>query len=363
MPSRRLLVAAALLAGPCVARSGAGVVALDARSFVPNGANPATSSEYSGFRGILSGAGHTLTTLTSFTTVDLAGVDLLILFHPLSVGSTFGAQEIADVTQFVGSGGHLWFVADAGAQSGSTLPQVNALLAPHGVTVTASELNPTGVAIAGFTAHEVTGGLTAIGLDYHRTLKTAAPAIDLTTGNLDVLAAVPSQSGGGRVAVVTDSTFLVNPSAGADHDLLDLDNRRLVQNLVDWFLPPFHDGCPGAGGFVPELSATSYTPPAGGQLGVSLANGLGGAPATFFFGLGGAEIPMVGGCNLNIAPLLPASFTLPLSGAGPGQGMVSFSGVLPAGTGGATFAMQAFVTDPSVPHGFSNSNEIVVAIQ
>ena len=342
----------------------AGVVGIDARSLSPQGGwNPASDPRYASFRQVFLDAGHTLVSLHSFDAVDLDPIDLLVVFHPTSPTVQFGAGEVAAIHAFVATGGALFAIPEGGWSSSSTLANMNSILAPYGVAATSLVLNGGGVVVSSLAAHELNDGVTSIGLDYHRTLTISPPAIDLTTGTLDVLAAVDGQSGSGRVVVISDHTCYTDQGWGADYDIDDLDTKKQLEQIVEWLLLPFGDGCPGAGGFVPKLAASSYAPAAGTQVGLELTQGLGGSTATFFFGLGQAEIPMVGGCTLNIWPLFPASAVVPLSGAGAGQGSIFFAGVLPSDMGGVTFSMQAFVADPTFAHGFSNSNEIVIAVQ
>ncbi len=351
-----------LVLSSLVPDAGAAVVGLDARS-VSNeiGWNPATDTRYAGFRQAFTSAGHSLATLSSFTPATLSGVDLLVLFHPTVGAFAFSAQEAADIQSFVTSGRPLFVVADGGWNTTSTVASLNAVLQPYGLTLGSSVLNGAGATFQGFVSHPLTDGVAAVGLDYHREIQVVAPGTDLQTGSNDVIAA--ADPGAGRVVVIADATCFMDPGFGADHDITSVGNRKFLDNTIGWLLLPFGDGCPGAGGFVPKLTATSYAPIAGTQLGLQLQRGLGGAPATFFFGLGQSAIPMVGGCTLNIAPLLPIDFTVPLGGAGAGNGSIFLAGVLPSDMGGVTFSMQAFVVDASVPHGFSNSNEIVVAVQ
>lgn len=133
-----------------------------------------------------------------------------------------------------------------------------------------------------------------------------------------------------------------------------LDARTFIARMA-----PKAAGCVGTGGFTPKLTLQNV-PVAGQQLGLSISEGLGGAPAVFFFGGDLASVPMNGDCFLRVAPLFPASFALPLSGSGPGSGALTLSAVLPASLSGAQFAMQVFVADANAPAGFSNTNAVLL---
>jgi hypothetical protein len=95
---------------------------------------------------------------------------------------------------------------------------------------------------------------------------------------------------------------------------------------------------------------------------LQIANALGGSTALLIFGLSEAAIPMGGGCLLNVTPVLPPVFAIPLGGAGPGNGSATLIGTFPALTAGLLFTMQAFVADPNVPMGFSSTAGLRVKV-
>ncbi|MBI4880866.1 MAG: hypothetical protein HY812_14595 [Planctomycetes bacterium] len=116
-------------------------------------------------------------------------------------------------------------------------------------------------------------------------------------------------------------------------------------------------GCAGSGGFVPALALSGCVRD-GGTINVALTQALGGSFAVLFFGLSQAAIPMNGGCFLNLYPVLPVQIGLPLLGSGPGAGHIAFNAVVPPGLPAFTVDLQAFVAEPSLPHGFSNTNGV-----
>src|SRR4029077_3269249 len=91
--------------------------------------------------------------------------------------------------------------------------------------------------------------------------------------------------------------------------------------------PDYGVACAGSGGFLPALELIDtldgcFDAGDGGTF--SVTNGLGGSVCLFVVGLATAQLPLPGGCTLWTIPS-PANQLLPLYGAGPGNGNVSFS--------------------------------------
>lgn len=125
----------------------------------------------------------------------------------------------------------------------------------------------------------------------------------------------------------------------------------------------YDTGCAGTGGFTPDLDVTSALPPsAGNAFDLSVSGGLGGSTALLFIGFGKAKLPLGGGCFLNLATIIPSPVTLPLGGAGAGDGSILLPATMPAGTTGLIFGLQTFVIDAGVPMGFSASPGLQVEV-
>lgn len=120
-------------------------------------------------------------------------------------------------------------------------------------------------------------------------------------------------------------------------------------------------GCAGSGGHRPKIFFTGCLAPQGAA-NFHLTSGLGGSIAWLVFGHASTEVPMEGGCSLKVSPLLPIAVPLPLGGAGPGNGAITFPVTLPTPGAAGTFTTQAFVLDPGVPHGYANSNGLEVTL-
>lgn len=121
-------------------------------------------------------------------------------------------------------------------------------------------------------------------------------------------------------------------------------------------------GCAGTGGVVPKLELLGCPTPGGvGQLVIS--GGVGGGSALLFFGVAPASLPMAGGCQLLVAPLLPLLLNVPLSGSGAGAGQAILPFSIAPGAPTGQIGMQAFVVDPGGAAGFANSNGLMVTVQ
>ncbi len=113
----------------------------------------------------------------------------------------------------------------------------------------------------------------------------------------------------------------------------------------------YGSGCPGSGGIVPTLSLTGCTVP-GQAVTLEIGGGLGGSVAGLMLGTSAVTTPLGGGCDLLIAPVA-LILSLPLGGAGAGNGSVILSSTIPVGSPSGTVTMQAFILDPASPPGAS----------
>lgn len=121
-------------------------------------------------------------------------------------------------------------------------------------------------------------------------------------------------------------------------------------------------GCAGTGGFVPELAWTGCPSP-GSFVEISIRGGLGGSFGVLVFGALQTNVPLGAGCSLLVAPLLPATVSVPLTPGGPGQGDATAGVVMPALPPGITFTMQALIADPSTGIGGSVTNGVEIFVQ
>ncbi len=125
----------------------------------------------------------------------------------------------------------------------------------------------------------------------------------------------------------------------------------------------FGTGCPGWGGFVPVLSLQGCPSP-GVSIALSLSSARPQSIALHLMGLFEASLPAAGGCTLNVFPVSPLVFALPLGGdpAIPGSGGYSVVAPIPANMQPATIKLQAFVADSANSWGYSASNGLSLAI-
>lgn len=120
-------------------------------------------------------------------------------------------------------------------------------------------------------------------------------------------------------------------------------------------------GCPGAGLFVPSLQLVGC-PEVQHPVSVEITGALGGSTALLFLSASAATIPLGFGCSLLLAPPLLPPLSVPLGGAGPGNGSIILPAQLPAGAAGTTFHLQAFVLDPFASLGASASARLTVQV-
>ncbi len=124
---------------------------------------------------------------------------------------------------------------------------------------------------------------------------------------------------------------------------------------------PYGLGCAGSGTVFPKLSMFGC-PVEGSQVQLEVSKALGGSTALVFFGLQEGNVLIDGVCPLLVAPVVGPTLMLPLSPGGSGQGAIVLPGVLPPGTQGASFTMQAWVLDPVPLPGAAATNGLKITI-
>ncbi|MEM7310918.1 MAG: VCBS repeat-containing protein [Planctomycetota bacterium] len=123
----------------------------------------------------------------------------------------------------------------------------------------------------------------------------------------------------------------------------------LNQTPCPSLVAPYGSGCPGSGGFVPELGLTGC-PEAGASFDLNVSSGLGGAAAVLLIGSSEANVPIAAGCSLLLGGLLPTSLALGLGGDAAGLGSTVLPIPLqPTVPPGVVVTTQVFVLDPGVP--------------
>ncbi len=181
-------------------------------------------------------------------------------------------------------------------------------------------------------------------------------AFELTWSTVDAGGA--KQSGGAFALVAASGQAEASLSTGGTY----AHDGGFAPGVCGGTVTPYGSGCPGTGGFVPQLTLRGC-PANGYGESIEVSGGLPGAPAFLFIGFGKAALPMGGGCTLNVFPLFPATIgPLPLIGAGPGNGAFALPVTVPTSVPSVILpvTLQAFVTDPGAPGGtgFSNSNGV-----
>lgn len=115
-------------------------------------------------------------------------------------------------------------------------------------------------------------------------------------------------------------------------------------------------GCPGIKGFTPVLTSSGCAM-TGASIGITLTNGVGGAPAWLVVGDTLASIPLGGSCLFAPTPVLAVLPIGALHGLGPSFGWYALQlGPSPPLPSGASASAQAFAFDLASPIGISASN-------
>ncbi|MFW6153724.1 MAG: DUF4350 domain-containing protein [Planctomycetota bacterium] len=195
-----------------------------------------TGGDFETYRAVIESKGHTIFFLYDFKPTTLAGLNAMVVLQPYSQNDhLFSPKEIEAVHDFVSGGGGLVLHADCGVGSDGGLADMNTLASPYGVTFSFSESEGEGHTLTDLVPHPVTTGVSTIGVDYQRRLTGIdPPALDLTRrpDADDVLAAV---NGGpvreGNVVCLSDSDLW---SSGGDRPITFADNRRLLENTMDF---------------------------------------------------------------------------------------------------------------------------------
>ncbi len=96
---------------------------------------------------------------------------------------------------------------------------------------------------------------------------------------------------------------------------------------------------------------------------LAVVNGFGGALGALLLGSGTGVLPIAPGCDLHILPLLAPRAFFTLGGLGAGAGQWNLPGVLPPGSGGANFHLQAVLQDPGAPGGLTVTAPLLLEVR
>lgn len=126
----------------------------------------------------------------------------------------------------------------------------------------------------------------------------------------------------------------------------------------------FGTPCAGTGGFLPILGLPqSYDGCVfpGTSLTFTVSGGLGGSSALVLIGLAPTNTVLPNGCSVLVSPVVTV-VPVPLFGAGPGNGSVSFGATVPIVVGAGSVYLQAISIEPGVSGGFAASNGLRVTV-
>ncbi|MFG0318721.1 MAG: hypothetical protein ACF8XB_15715 [Planctomycetota bacterium JB042] len=121
---------------------------------------------------------------------------------------------------------------------------------------------------------------------------------------------------------------------------------------------PYGQGCAGSGGYVPELHVAGV-PMLGGSVTLWIDDALGGSNSLMLIGLQPTQIPIGGGCDLLVSPILN-TLPLPLTPGGPGDGGVALGVPIPPAPSGIQLHLQALTVEPGSALGFATTNGVTL---
>jgi hypothetical protein len=223
-----VIVALLMFAGPAAPKS---VLVDESHGQLIYDYSLASSAVFSTARTALNNAGHTLSALSgspgAITAAALAPYDV---FWTGTLQQPYLTSEITALQGFVAGGGCVVVVHDGGYSSDSATPSVNTFLAPYGMQMAAATTYPTGVVVSDFVPHCLTANVQTFGVDYVRELSSiTAPAVDLTPGTVELLAAYEN---GGEVIVLGDESCFNDGTSPSDYPITYGDNETMLLNLI-----------------------------------------------------------------------------------------------------------------------------------
>lgn len=309
-------------------------------------------------------------------------------------GKLYALDPASGAVALIGSTG---FSAVAGlAFDGAGVLYGTAATAPNGVTSVLIRIDlasGAGTAVGPFGASGTTiDGLDGLGFDPTSGLLIAVSGASFDGSPGDVFSIVPATGAASKIGELIDAdtgqlpqqtvsgleftkTGTLYASLGGGHGgilLVDAATWRFRQvvdaadssvSALASLCPTnylYGAGCPGSDGLVPRLLLRGCSQ-SGESLEIQVRDGFGGAPALLLFGLLRAALPLGGGCDLEVTPILPAQVVLALPGAGSGAGDLDLSSAIPP-LPSLTLTMQCWIADPGAPRGFTATNGVEVHV-
>lgn len=187
---------------------------------------------------------HVPLSVNSFAESDLddvlSVVDVLVVRQPfVQNGHLFSDEEIAAVRRFVAFGGGLLVLGEGGLGSNAGRINLNRFVESFGVRFSSTSADPDGRVLL-FDEEDrqrhpiLTQGLEAVGVDFHRPLvQISAPSVDLSPdGEPRIFAVADGRNGAGSVVFLSDSTLFRDSHPDLMTSIEDVDNRRLLSNIL-----------------------------------------------------------------------------------------------------------------------------------
>lgn len=172
-----------------------------------------------------------------------------------------------------------------------------------------------------------------------------------------------------------DASTMLSSDFGLAFIHLDISGSMTILGTMDhlakgyaWIDGPssfsaYGAGCPGSGGFVPQLAGTGVPNPAQSAT-IAISQALGGSIAVLFVGLGQGTANVVPSCALQVMPIVPSlAITLPMIGVGPGAGGIALPFTVPSNVTPIDVYLQLLVGDPGAAGGVASTAPMKLHLQ
>jgi hypothetical protein len=208
------------------------IVWLDARNGYSAEDNLYNGQNFSGMREAFVENALQLQPAFSFAAIP-SEVTAVVLMQPYERSFALTLEEINALAEFAAAGGGVLVMAEAG--EGSRAAYLGNFASRLGIGISQSPTEADGhIVEAPFVDHQITLGISRVGVDYQRRLSVGGAAVDLTTGSgADDFLAVS-----GRAVFISDAGMFATSPTEQGYGLTFGDNRQLLSNIVSFIAVP-----------------------------------------------------------------------------------------------------------------------------